>query len=112
MANNTINIGDMRQTGTFRKNTPAPNQSGGSDDHYADLLTCRGRLRKLKGGKANEDGEIVINKGYEWICRYQSAIVIDTDTCLVIGGIFYRINDYEKIEELNHFYRFLISVFQ
>lgn len=108
----TVSIGDMRQTGTLRKNTPVADQSGGSSDDYADVLTCRGRLRKLKGSKGLEDGDVVINKGYEWICRFQSAIVIDADTAWLIAGVYYRISDYEKIDELNHFYRFVIEQFQ
>lgn len=107
-----ISIGDMRQKGTLRKNIPLLNGSGGSSDNYVDILTCRGRLRKQKGNKALEQGDFVINKGYEWICRFQTGIVIDTDTAWEIGGQFYRINDFEKIDELNHFYRFIISVFQ
>ena len=107
-----ISIGDMRNTGTFRKNTPVPNTSGGTDDNYSDLLTCRGRLRQQSGNKAYEQGDIVQNKRYEWICRFQTALVIDTDLILVIKGQIYRILDFEKIDELNHFYRFIISVFQ
>lgn len=107
-----IAIGDMRQTGTFKKNTPVPNDTGGFVDSFSDLVTCRGRLRKQKGSKALEDGDTVFNKNYEWICRVQNAIVIDTDTALEISGQLYRILDFEKIDEIRHWYRFVISIFQ
>ena len=108
----SIGIGDMRQKGTFRQNAPIDNGSGGQSDNYTDLLTCRGRLRKLKGNKGLEDSDVVQNKGYEWVCRFQLGIVINVDTALVINGTYYRISDYEKIDELNHFYRFIIQSFQ
>lgn len=110
MSTVSISIGDMRQTGTLRKNTPTPNASGGQTDNFSDVLTCRGRLTKQKGNKALEQGDIVFNKGYEWICRFQSAIVIDKGSIWVIGGNTYRINDFEKVDELNHFYRFILSI--
>ena len=107
-----IATGEMRQTGTFRKNTPVPNGSGGFTDSYTDLLTCRGRLRKIKGNRALEQGATVINKNYEWICRYQSALVVNTGLELVINGQVYRINDWEMVDEIPHWVRFVISVFQ
>lgn len=109
---NTITTGDMRQSGTFQRNTPIPNTSGGTDDNYTDLLTCRGKLRQRSGSKSLEQGDFVQNKNYEWICRYQTALVIDTDTILVIRGVKYKILNFEKMDELNHFYKFTISVFQ
>lgn len=107
-----ITIGDMRQVGTFRTNTPVANSSGGTDDNFSDLLTCRGRLRQQKGSNTLEQGDFVISKGYEWVCRFQNALVINTDTSLVIKGQAYKINSYEKIDELNHFYKFSVSLFQ
>lgn len=112
MAQVSISIGDMRQKGILRKNTPVSDQSGGQSDNYADVLTCRGRLRKLKGGKSLEQGDVVIGKSYEWVCRFQSGIVIDADTAWLISGQYYRISDYEKVDEINHFYRFIIDLFQ
>lgn len=108
----SINIGDMRQTGTFMQNNPVANSSGGQDDNYTALVTCRGRLRKIKGSKGLEDGDSVFNKEYEWVCRYQNAIVMTPDTALQIGGQMYKINDFEKVDEIKHFYRFVISLFQ
>lgn len=107
-----ISIGDMRQTGTLQQNHPVANASGGTQDVYVDVLTCRGRLRKQRGNKSLEQGELVMNKGYEWIVRYQAGIVVNTDTVWNIGGQVYRINDWEKIDEIPHFYRFNISLFQ
>jgi len=107
-----ITIGEMRQVGTFKQNQPIDNVSGGQSDNYVTLLTCRGRLRKRSGKKISEQGELMIDQNYEWVCRYQGNLVINTDTALFIGGIMYRINDYEKVDQLNHFYRFNIAIFQ
>lgn len=102
----------MRQTGTLRKNTPAANNNGGYDDHYADVLTCRGKLAQLKASKAMEQGEIVQNKEFEWICRFQTAIVIDADSIWVIAGQIYRIADWEKVDQRPHWYRFTLNQWQ
>lgn len=105
-------IGELRQIGILRRNAPVANDSGGYDDAYTDVLTCRGRLRQQSGRKAMEQGEIVQNKSWEWLCRFQTAIVIDVDSVWSIGGQIYRINDWEKVDQLPHWYRFTLSVWQ
>jgi len=107
-----IDIGEMRQTGTFRKNTPVNNLSGGQDDHYTDVCTCRGRFRQRSANKNLEQGDIVQNKSFEWVCRFQSAIVIDADSAWVIGGVYYRISSWEKVDQQPHFYQFILNAFQ
>jgi len=112
MARNDISIGQMRQTGTLRNNSPIPNNSGGYDDSYTDVVTCRGRLRQQSGSKRLENGEIVQNKGWEWICRFQSGIALDVDSIWVIGGQIYRITNWEKVDQQPHWYKFVLSVWQ
>lgn len=107
-----ITIGDMRQSGILRQNTPVPDQSGGQTDNYADVLRCRGRFRHLKGNTSLEQGDVVQNRGYEWVCRFQAAVTINPATAWVIGGVYYRISDWYKIDEVNHFYRFILQSFQ
>lgn len=107
-----VTIGEMKQSGVLRQNTPVLDQSGGQTDNYADVLSCRGRFRHLKGSKSMEQGDIVQNKGYEWVCRFQTGIVLNADTAWVIAGIYYRISDFYKIDEANHFYRFILQSFQ
>ncbi len=103
-------IGEMRKVGTFLRNNPVANSSGGQDDNYVDIATVRGQLIKQSGRKAFEQGEFVNNKNYEWYCRYSINIVVDTDTILVIDGLQYRIADYEFIDEIKHFYKFTLSL--
>lgn len=108
----SIGIGEMRQKGTLKQNSPVANDSGGQDDNYTGILTCRGRLRQNSGSKRLENGEIVQNKGWQWICRFQQAITIDADTAWEIDGKFYRITNWEKIDQLNHWYEFTLSLWQ
>lgn len=108
----SISIGEMKQKGTFRNNNPIANTSGGRDDNYIDVLTCRGRFRQQNASKSLEQGEIVQNKGFEWVCRFQSAIAINTDSIWVIDGQMYRISSWEKVDQSPHFYRFILNAFQ
>lgn len=107
-----ISIGDMKQTGTLRKNNPINNVSGGQNDNYSDVLTCRGRFRQRSASKSLEQGDIVQNKSFEWICRFQTGIVLDPDSTWVIGGVYYRISAWEKVDQMPHFYRFILNAFQ
>ena len=107
-----ISIGEMRQSGTLRKNNPVNNTSGGQSDNYSDVLTCRGRFRQRSANKSLEQGDIVQNKTFEWVCRFQAAIVLDVDSAWVIGGVYYRITSWEKVEQMPHFYKFILTAFQ
>lgn len=107
-----VSIGEMKQTGILRKNNPINNASGGQDDNYTDVLTCRGRFRQRSANKSLEQGDIVQNKSFEWICRYQAAIILDVDSIWVIGGVSYRIAGWEKVDQVPHLYRFILSAFQ
>lgn len=105
-----FSVGEMRKVGTFRKNVPVSDGAGGQKDSFTDVITVRGKLSKQSGRKALEQGEFVGNKGYEWICRYNSVLVPDTETIIVIDGLQYRVNDWELIDEIKHFYRFTLSL--
>ena len=107
-----VSIGEMKQVGTLRKNNPLNNTSGGQDDNYTDVLTCRGRFRQRSANKSLEQGDIVQNKTFEWICRFQTAIDLDVDTAWVIGGVYYRIYSWEKVDQVPRLYRFILSAFQ
>ena len=107
-----ISIGEMRQTGTLRNNTPVANTSGGVSDSYTDVLTCRGKLRQQSGKKSIEQGQVVQNKAFYWTCRFQQGIVINEDSIWVIGGQQYRITNWEKIDQINHWYEFTLNLFQ
>jgi len=99
----------MRSVVSFEQNSPVDDGSGGQVDDFTLLLTTRGRLRKLKGNKNLEQGDIVFDKGYELICRWRSDLVINKDTSIVINGQRYRINDFELQNEIKHLYRFIIN---
>lgn len=107
-----VAIGEMKQVGTLRKNNPVANTTGGQYDGYTDVLTCRGRFRQRSANKSLEQGDIVQNKSFEWVVRWQGAIVIDVDSAWVIGGVYYRIASWEKVDQVPHFYRFILNTFQ
>lgn len=107
--NEYISVGQMRSVVLFRQNTPVDNTSGGQDDSYADLLTTRGRLRKNRGSKNLEHGDIGFDKSYELICRAENALIINSDTICVINSEEYKINDWEIVDEIKHWIKFSIS---
>ena len=109
MAVVNIAIGEMRSVVLFEQNTPVDNGSGGQEDNFIELLTTRGRLRKNKGYKDIEQGDVVFDKGYELICRWRSDLVINKDTRVTIRGEHYRITDHELVDEIKHWYKFLLS---
>jgi len=105
----TYTIGEFRHVGIFQKNQPADNDSGGQDDNWVNIVTTRGRLEKTKGGKGIEEGSLQFNKSYVWICRYQSDLVIDQDTRLMIDGHPYQIMDFELENQIRHIYIFNLN---
>jgi len=54
-------VGKMRNTVTFRKNTPAAAGAGFADS-YTDLLTTRGHLKRASQGRDFSFGAIVDNE--------------------------------------------------
>jgi hypothetical protein len=110
MAVTTPHIGQLRQTGSLQVNTPVQ-QGAGKKDSYATFLTCRGSLNKLRGQRILDSGEVVISSGWEWICRYQSAIAdIDNKKAIrwQIDGRFFTVTDYEIIDQKHRYFRFIL----
>ena len=102
-------IGECRSVVQFQQNTPVDNESGGQDDAWTTTVTTRGRLRKKTGRKEIELGSVQFEKGYELVCRYQSDILINPDTRVLVDGNPYRINDWEAENEINHIIIFSLS---
>lgn len=100
----------MRTVATFQFNTPTPNSSGGYYDDYNNLYSCRGKFEQLHGKRSDEQMELVRNRNYSFDCRFTTSLVIDTDTRVVIKGASYVITNYELVDEINHFYRFILSI--
>lgn len=110
MAVTIPHIGELRQSGQLQTNAPTQ-QGAGFKDNFTTLLTCRGRLIKLRGGRILDNGEILINGGWEWICRFQTAIEdITTKKSIrwIIDGRYFTVNNYELIDQKKRYYRFIL----
>lgn len=103
-----INIGQLKRTATLLKNTPAETASGSEEDSYTTVLTTRCSLEKSSGGLDLLQNSLTREKRYKMICRYQDAIVIDTDSIWQIGSDTYRVEDYTLLEDTPHFYQFIL----
>ena len=112
-------LGEMRSTVVFKTNTPvisatadrAAVTTGGQNDAYTTLLTTRGRLRKTNGFKDLLLGEISGKDSYELICRFQSALEsgLKVNGKVVVDLVNYTIASWEKIDQLNHLYKFKLN---
>jgi hypothetical protein len=103
-------IGKLRQSGQLQTNTRIQ-QGAGFKDNYSTLLTCRGRLTKLRGNRSFNDSETDINAAWEWICRYQVAIDNITNKKAIrwiIDGRRFTVNNYELIDQKKRYYRFTL----
>lgn len=103
-------IGQLRQTGQLQTNAPVA-QGAGFKDSYSTLLTCRGKLSKLKGGRVLDNGEVVFDNAWEWIIRFQPAIEnITTKKSIrwLIEGRKFTVNDYNPIDQKRRYYRFIL----
>lgn len=113
-------IGQMRSTAIFKINTPTTNATAereaievkGLNDSYSTLLITRCRLRKQRGQRNLVTGEITNSQSFEMICRVQSGIDnnLRTDTKIDIGNFRYTIDTWEKVDEIDHWYKFILNV--
>lgn len=104
-----INIGQLKRKAVLMKNTPSDDDSGTEADNYSVVLTCRCSLTKASGGIDLQQLSLNRDKRYKMVCRYQAAIVIDTDSIWQIGSDTYRVEDYTLIDDTPHFYQFILS---
>lgn len=105
-----MDIGLLKEIVTFKFNYPATLGAGFSDNYF-DLLTTRGYLKKRTGQRSFESGE-VLNKGtYELWIRYAAYLesYLRSDIKIVINSREYTIETYEKIDEQNFYFKFIIN---
>lgn len=103
-------LGQMRTIAKLCLNIPT-SQGAGYTDNYGILLTTRGKLEKSSGSRSLLSGEIEGNSSYNLTVRYQQAIDVNLSISSkwLIGGIFYTIDSWEKVEEINFYYKFRLS---
>lgn len=95
-------IGQLRHTATLQKNTPVANSSGGYTDNYTDVCTFRCRVREKSGSRQDAQGEIILQRQFELICRAQTAIVIDQDSRITYNGASFSITNFYEDNEIKH----------
>ena len=106
---NLISIGELRRSATLMSNQPANNTSGGDYDNYVSVLTTRCYLTASGGSLDLQDGALQIEQSYKMICRFQQAIVWNTDSIWVISGVNYRIKNGIEIDNRPHWYQFILQ---
>lgn len=115
-----FDIAQMRSTVTFKVNAPTTAATGdrlaiavaGLNDSYSTLLVTRGRLRKRNGQRNLLTGIIEDKEQYELICRFQSGVEnnLRVDTKVDIKNFRYTIDTWEKVDEIGHWYKFILNV--
>ncbi len=103
-------IGQMRKSVQFCLNIPS-SQGAGYTDNYGVLLTTRGKLEQSSGNRSLSFGEIEGRSSHTLIVRYQQAIEVNVSISAkwLIDGVFYTIESWEKIEEINFYYKFRVN---
>lgn len=110
MAVTSPHIGKLRQSGELQTNNPTQ-LGAGKKDNFTTLLTCRGELIKQRGNRVLDSGEVVINAGWWWTCRYQDAIANITNKKSIrwiIDGRKFTVNNYELIDQKKRYIRFTL----
>lgn len=114
----SLTIGQMRQVVYFLVNTPTTSATTsrevvvtGKNDNYLVLLTTRGRLRKNRGSRDLSFGLVEQSETYELICRFQSTLEsnLRVDMKIIIDQKTYTPASWEKMDELNHLYKFTLN---
>lgn len=100
----------MRSSVVFKQNNPTA-LGAGQQDVYTDLLTTRGRLRKMSGRKDLSFAMIEGADNYELICRFQSALesALKANMKVFVDSVSFTIQSWEKIDQLNHLYKFTLN---
>jgi hypothetical protein len=103
-------VGNMRKVCALCLNIPT-SQGAGYTDNYGILLTTRGKLEKSSGSRGLISGEIEGNSSYNLTVRYQQAIDVNLSVSSkwLIDGIFYTIDSWEKVDQINFYYKFRLS---
>jgi SPP1 family predicted phage head-tail adaptor len=109
MAVDTFGIGQMRSVVVFQINQPVDNTSGGQDDNYVTTVTTRGWLTMKSGKKGIEAGSLQFGKSYTLYCRYQSDILLNSDTRVIVDGQAYQIDDWGLQDEIKHLYVLILN---
>lgn len=97
-----IAVGQMRSMVIFYQNFPIPDDNGGTEDNFVDVLRTRGRLRQNRGFKSIENGQMNFGEVDEVIIRYRGDLVIDSDTICDVDGVRYRIADVTVVDQIKH----------
>lgn len=110
MAVTRPHIGKMRQVVKFERNDPTQ-LGAGKKDHFVELVTTRGELRKLSGHRALSFGEANIDNTWELKIRFQDALnnYLSKSLQVVIDNMFFSINTYEWIDQKQRYIRFILN---
>ncbi len=114
-----FSIAQMRSSVQFLVNAATVNATtdreaivtGGRNDAYVVLLTTRGRLRRKSASRGLDFGLVESKESYELICRFQADLEsnLRIDVKLVINSKVFTISSWEKIDEIDNFYKFSLN---
>lgn len=109
---NSLEIGDMRSRANFFSNTPMANSSGGLVDNYTSFYQCRGRLLAMGSSRNVEQGDLVGNNKFEFVCRFSTELQagLDEKTIINIDGDDYQVNTIELVKQIKRWYKFVVNL--
>lgn len=103
-------IGEMRSIVRFEVNNSTALGAGRKDD-YEELLTTRGKLRKITGSRGLALGEALLESQWELECRFQIDLEnnVRKNSRLVIDNRFFTIAKMEVIDQKRRMYKFTLN---
>lgn len=110
MAVERPSIGECRQIVRFEYNEPTQ-LGAGKKDHYIELLTTRGKLRKINGNRSNSLGEAILGSQWSLQCRFQLNLsyYMGKSLKVLIDNMFFTIDKYELIDQKQWWYSFTLN---
>jgi hypothetical protein len=90
------------------QNVPINDADGGQIDNYVPVLTTRCSLEAQSGKSSVAFGKMEYLKYYILKCRFQTAIVIDSDSLWVINNETYVVEDWAREDMIPFLYTFRV----
>lgn len=107
----TIHTGLLRHKAIFQYNTPVAMPGGGQKDAYTNLVTTRGYLEKLSGGRTLEASQLLVNNRWRFTCRFFGDLAnnVNKTVRVLIGINKFTIDSWEEVDGKQFWYKFYLT---
>src|SRR4029078_8106665 len=106
-----IERGLMTKICEFKTNS-RPQKGAGTGNSYSTLLSCRGYLKQQSGTRTLNNGDVEFDTSFTLITDFIQSLFnsIEADLKVLIDGITYTVDAWEKIDQKRFYLKFNLSV--